>query len=502
MEKKGDLDLKLNIIFGMVNQILLIILNLISKNVIQTNLGIEYMGMQSVFSNVCDLLTFAFNGIGVGVLYSFYRPIEESNVVKIQQLYKYYDKVYRTMTCISLGFGVFALFAMPFLINADVSTMRVIVSYLLFLFSVVFYNRYVLLHYILIAFQKRYMVCLVSGIVESIILFIEIIIITNTHSYELFLLCILIKNLLVNYLVYVYLKKKYPQVFAKTATEELPKEERTNILRNLKDLIVCRVGSVLIHSTDSILISGIISTKMSGCYSNYYFVYSGVLGIGTTFFESIISKLGSISVKVSKNEFFQNFWKVSMVTIWLNGFCVTCYYLLIQDFVQLWIGEESILSSELVIVIAANLYLEGMKLVSSTYRKTVGLFDKFDRVILIRGVLNLGLSILLGIYYGLIGILLATLITNLITVYWYVPYRLYKYFEKSLKYELLYQVLGLSSLLVCIWITGTCSAWVEGTTWLGFGVKTLVCGIVSNGCYLVFALVYYLTEKRKKWNMQ
>jgi len=56
MGKKGDLDLKLNIIFGMVNQILLIILNLISKNVIQTNLGIEYMGMQSVFSNVAICL--------------------------------------------------------------------------------------------------------------------------------------------------------------------------------------------------------------------------------------------------------------------------------------------------------------------------------------------------------------------------------------------------------------------------------------------------------------
>lgn len=502
MKKTGELDLKLNIIIGMLNQLFVIVINLISKNVLQKSLGIEYMGIQTVFSNICDILTFAFAGIGVGVLYSFYRPIEEQNVIKVRQIYNYYNKVYRIMTGISFGFGCIALFAVPFIIDVDISIIRLIVLYLIYMCSVVVYNRYLLYQYVLIAFQKRYITCLISSVIECVILLVEIWLLKRTNSYELFLMCIFVKNIIINLLVRKYLKWIAPCIFEKDVVEELAETERKHILKNLKDLIVNRVGSVLIHSTDSILISGLISTKLSGCYSNYYFVFSGVLGIGTSFFESIMSKIGSISVKVSKHELFLNFWKVSMFTLWLNGFCVTCYYVLIQDFIFLWIGEESILSNELLVIIACNLYVEGMKLVAGTYRKTVGLFDRFEKLIILRGILNLLLSVLLGNVFGLTGILVATFITNIMTVYWYVPYRLYKYFEKSFKYELLYQVLGLISVVFCIVITDTCGSFVDASTWGGFILKAIVCGIVSNICYFVFSLLYIYGEKRKLWNMR
>lgn len=495
MKKTGDLDLKLNIIIGMLNQVFIIIINLISKNVIQKALGIEYMGIQTVFSNICDILTFAFAGIGVGVLYSFYRPIEEKNVIKIRQIYMYYKKIYRIMTAVSFLFGCVALFAVPFIIDVDISVVRLVVYYLIYMCSVVVYNRYLLYQYMLIAFQKRYVICLISAVIETMILLVQIGLLQQTNRYELFLMCILIKNIAINYFVRKYLAGISPYIFKKDTLEVLAENERGNILRNLKDLIISRVGSVLIHSTDSILISGLISTKLSGCYSNYYFVFMGVLGIGTSFFESIMSKIGSLSVKMSKEDLFSNFWKVSMVTLWLNGFCVTCYYALIQDFIYLWIGNESILSNKILFIIILNLYVEGMKLVGATYRKAVGLFDQFEKVIILRGILNLLLSVLLGKQFGLMGILIATFITNVITECWYVPYRLYKYFGKSLKYELLYQFLGITSVTACVAVTSICSSYINASTWGGFLIKAIVCGVVSNCVYLVLSLLYIRVKK-------
>ena len=89
MKKHGkDTDLKLNIVIGIASQVLLILTNLVSKKAIQWCLGLEYLGMQTVFSNIGDLLTFTFSGIGAGVLYSFIRPIEEKDNKKISALYR------------------------------------------------------------------------------------------------------------------------------------------------------------------------------------------------------------------------------------------------------------------------------------------------------------------------------------------------------------------------------------------------------------------------------
>ena len=356
-EKEKNFDLKLNIVVGMLNQVFIIIINLVTKTMIQRKLGIEYMGIQTVFSNICELIMFAFNGSGIAVLYSLYRPIEENDTARIQKLYLYYNKIYRCMAGISLLLGIVAASVVPFVINAKVPVARVELFYFLYLFSMLIYSRYLVLHFVLIAYQKRYVICLVSGALEIVFLLAELLVIMKTGRYELFLGCILIKNTLISGGLSVYLKKKYGKTFREIKKQNLEEAEKKTILVNIKDLTLCQAGNVLINNTDSILISGLINTLTSGCYSNYYFVSAGVLGVAGSFFESIIAKVGSLSVSSSKEEFYNSFWKVSMIAIWINGFFVTCYYLLIQDFVRLWIGQTSILSSAIVFIVTLNLYL-------------------------------------------------------------------------------------------------------------------------------------------------
>ena len=495
MKENKDLELKLNIITGVAYQIFILIINLVSKNLIQKKLGVEFMGIQAVFSNICDLLMLAFGGMGVGVLYSLFRPIEEKNSLQVQKILAYYNKIYRKFAAVSFVTGIILTVALPVVVDETVFNERVIVAYLLYLVSMLVYNRYILLHYVLIAFHKRYMVCLISGVFEIIALILEIFVVNATARYENFLWCLLLKNVVISFAIFTYLKKNFKDVFAKQVSDELSADEKREIHVNIKDLLSCKAGSILIHNTDSVLISSIINTVTTGCYSNYYFVSSGVLGLIGSFFESIISKIGSLAVAKTKEEFFKNFWKVSLITIWLTGFSVSCYYLLIQDFVKLWIGEVSILSSEIVMVVTLNLYMESMKQVGGAYRKSVGLFHKFDKVVMIRGILNIVLSVVLGKIWGLLGILVATAISNLITVYWYVPYRLYKYFEKSLLYEAAYQMIGLISVFFTIGITKTITGFCNGTTWIGFFVKAIFCAVVSNGCYLLMALIYKKLEK-------
>ena len=68
--------------------------------------------------------------------------------------------------------------------------------------------------------------------------------------------------------------------------------EQKEIRKNVKDLIIYRAGNVLVNSTDSIVISDLLSTATAGCYSNYMFVSMGIQSMISSFFDSILAKIG------------------------------------------------------------------------------------------------------------------------------------------------------------------------------------------------------------------
>ena len=47
----------------------------------------------------------------------------------------------------------------------------------------------------------------------------------------------------------------------------------------------------MLNSTDSIIVSLLISTMMSGCYANYLFISNGVLSLVESFYASIVAKV-------------------------------------------------------------------------------------------------------------------------------------------------------------------------------------------------------------------
>ena len=49
-------------------------------------------------------------------------------------------------------------------------------------------------HYFVIANQKRYIICLINGLVDTAALAVEIAVLRLTRNYELFLLCLLFKT--------------------------------------------------------------------------------------------------------------------------------------------------------------------------------------------------------------------------------------------------------------------------------------------------------------------
>lgn len=66
-QDSGKRLLQWNIIVSMLSQVLSLVINLISKRVICLYLNVEYLGLQSLYSNFCDVLSFAYFGAGTAM---------------------------------------------------------------------------------------------------------------------------------------------------------------------------------------------------------------------------------------------------------------------------------------------------------------------------------------------------------------------------------------------------------------------------------------------------
>lgn len=488
-------SLKLNIIASMLIQVLSLLVNLISKRAVNYYLNVEYLGIQSIYSNFCDVLSFAFLGMGTAVLFRFYGPLAHNDEKRIKAIYHYFDKVYANISKVVLALGCLSTIMVLFLVDADVSALEITITYIVFMLSVVFYNRQLLRNYFIQADQRRYVVAFVTGGVDLTALVVEILLLKFTKSYLLFVLCILIKNLLINYLFKLNLKKSFPYVLDREIkAEELDKDEKKQINADVADMAMYRFGSVLINNTDSIYVSYFISTAVTGIFSNYQFVVMGIRSMVGSVYEALRGKIGHNMQTTDKEIQYKDFKVHSLINAWILGVCISCFYFLVQDFIVIWMGDVKRLPQSIVWILIANLYLEEARNSTKVYRESAGLFSNIKKVILTKGILNIILSYILGSQLGLHGILIATTISAFLTLFWYEPVIVYRYFEKSIWNEVLYNLYTIAGAAIAFCITGFAQHFVNGSGVFGFFIKAAVCFAASNVIYL---LVFVFYKKRK-----
>ena len=93
-------------------QILNLVLSFVSRTVFLQVLGVGYLGINGLFSDVLSMLNMAELGIGTAMTYSMYKPLAENDQETLAGLTHFYKKVYRL---IALTIAVIGAALVPFL---------------------------------------------------------------------------------------------------------------------------------------------------------------------------------------------------------------------------------------------------------------------------------------------------------------------------------------------------------------------------------------------------
>lgn len=481
-----------NIVFGVSLKVYQILFPFLMRTAMIYFLGVQYLGLNSLFASILQVLNLAELGVGSAMVFSMYEPIACDNRTKICALMRLYRRYYRTIGLFIAVIGLLVLPAIPRLISGEVpSDVNIYVLYLMNLTSTVLsYWLFAYKNSILQAYQRNDIISKVTLLTSSCQYIFQIGVLWLFKSYYLYILIQLFTQAMTNVLTAIIASKIYPG-FAPSG--KLDEQEVKIINQRIKDLFTSKVGAVIVNSADSIVISAFLGLTVLAVYQNYYFVLTSVIGIVEVVFSACTAGIGNSLIVEDQRKNFADFKKFSCIISIIAAVCSSCLLNMYQPFIKMWLGEPMMLEYAAVICFCVYYYLYELNRLLNTYKDAGGIWHKDRFRPLVTAITNLLMNLFLVRYWGIYGVILSTVLSMMfVGMPWIIENIFSTLFsaENKKQYVALLLKYAIVSLLGCILTFVLCSyISIEG-----------IGGLVARFCICtVFVpILFYLFFRKKK----
>lgn len=449
-----------NSITSLISNIMAIIIGFIAQGLFVKILNVEYLGLNSLFTNILTMLSFFELGIGNAIVFYMYKPLAEKDENELKKLVNFYKTSYRVIAFIVFLVGVLIIPFLKFLINDITINVNIYIVYMLFLTSSIVSYLMVYKRNIIYADQKNYIINNIHCLYLIILNILQLLILFLTKNYYLFLIIKIFCQLIENYIITIYANKKYPYI--KDNNSKLEKESAKNIFKKVKALIFHKIGYIVINGTDNIIISKYFGIVAVGLYSNYFLIINSVHTIFKETITSITASIGNMLITNEPEKSFNVFQKVRFFNFVISCFSASVLLLLIQPFITLWIGKEYLLSFSVVYIIILNFFQKIQRCCYNVFKDSAGIWEEDKYIPLLESILNIVFSIICLKLIGIAGVFVGTIISGLTLWCYSYPKFVYKklfkrnywdYFKETSAYIILFLIistitLGISNLLI------------------------------------------------------
>lgn len=471
------------------------IFSFIVRTIFIKELGEQCLGVDGLFTNILSLLSLAELGFSSAISFSLYEPLAKKNNNKISQLIVYFKIIYRNIGLFILIIGLCLLPFLNLIVKDYTISNNIYLIYLLYLFNTVssYFTSYSAV--LIEADQKNYKLTWFRLIFNLLTYGSQIIILLVTSNFIYYLLTQLLFRQIERVVVHFYIKRNYKEIDF-NSNVQLDLESKNDIKKNIKGIMFHKVGDYAVNGTDNILISSIINIAMTGIYSNYLSLTSIIKSLIGSVITSTTASFGNLNVLESTDTKKNVFNLINFVCYFMTGFVVVGLFFCLNLFIILWVGDKYTLSNVCVLVICINFYLSCIMLPIISVKNSAGLYyiDRYASVA--QAIINLGLSIFLGIKIGILGILLGTCISGILTVNIIKPYVVYKYIFKSSCLEYFLKIFkNIILIVISIFISNIILNYIVLETSF---IKFLIYGFISVSVYsLLFILLYFRSNEYK-----
>ncbi len=415
-----------NTLAGGLGTLLVGLLQFVGRVVFIRFLSDEYLGISSLFTNILSILSLTELGLSTAVCFRLYQPLSGGDSETIKAVMHYFRRAYFVIGWVVIGLGAALLPLLPHLMTGTTGLVDVRVVYLLYVlqsaFSYWFWGYKAIL---LQADQKLYIVRFYHVIANLIVTALQLLSLMLFRDFLIYSAIGLLSAVLVNLFSAREVDRLYPYLKEKSC-RRLDKEEKKSLFQDVSGMSLFKINTTIVNSTDNLVISAFINVKTVALYGNYQIIISGISQVAMQLFGGVTATVGNYYAEDTKEHNELVFRCIQLLCYWVYTFLGIGLLLFLNPVIQLCFGESRVFSPKLVFLQVFYFVMNGFQRTSFIYRDACGLFWKGKARPVATAALNIVISIVLVHYIGLAGVIAGTIISWLLTTWWYDPCLIYR----------------------------------------------------------------------------
>jgi O-antigen/teichoic acid export membrane protein len=471
----------INSIIGLLFSLLSSVISFVLQALFIRLLGLEYSGINSLFTGVMSILNIADLGVNNAILFRLYKLIGENDNDEIERYLLLYKRICYAIASIV---GVLGIVCIPFLgglINRQPSFSESLWSLfiIVLLTSVVTHaNNY--RGILIIAKQDRYIKTVINYGCSFLAQALQIGVLLWVKSIHLYLSVKLFTGILNGIISGIVTQNRYGIKWK--SNSKLNKDELFSILKDVGYLAVYKICRTIDAYIDTFLISKLIDIAVTAIYASVSMILNALTELLNVFADGMIASVGDLNATGDRQRLEDVFYQTTHFTYLLYGISTATLVPFLSSFVNWWIGYT--LDDICIYLMLVNFFTDGLAMNIATYRNSMGIFSRGYIRPAVTAFLNVIFSISLTVKFGLIGTLIGTFLARLFTTEWYDPYLVLKYgmgrspFKYYFRY-ILYTTFTIISAFILLFIKKYLSEPTSFIHLLYHGVVYMICSSIT-----------------------
>lgn len=481
----------MNIKVGMLFYILSLFLAFFSRKVFLDCLGDEFIGLTGMLLNIMSFLSVVELGIGTSIVYFLYKPLQEDDHEKVNEVMSMLAYLYRCIGFIICACGLIISLFFPWWFNNLETVDLPLVYFAFYSFLATSVTGYIFNYKQLLvgANQKQYLVNAYFQTIAILQSLTQILLAYYYRNLYLWVVAGLLFTIIGIIVFNIRIRQLYPwvQVNLKEGRENL--KHYPEVLQKTRQIFVQKIKNFILYRSDEIIVGSLISVTQVAFYGNYTIITNKLNFLVNILSDGMGAGVGNLIAEGNDKNTMKVFWELTAIRFLILGIVVFGLLLFLQSFVCCWFGTQYRLNDMIVYLLIFNIFIFLSRGVVEMYISAHGLFSDVWTA-WTELALNLTITLCLTPLLGIVGILLGKIVSVFFIAMFWKPYFLFTkglkkkvtiYWIGMMPYYLIFGIFAIAALVMKLYIIDS-----QVTTMIqlfGYGIVT----------YPVLLLLYFLT---------
>lgn len=425
---KSILNAEVNIIF----YFLTLVLAFFSRKIFLDCLGAEFIGLTGTLGNILGYLNLAELGITACIGYFLFKPLQTNNKQEIKDILSLLGYLYNWIGSIILAGGILISLFFPLIFaKADLGIGIIYFAFYSFLGSslIGYFINY--RQILLTADQKNYLVAIYFQSANILKTILQIFLAYTYRNLYIWVSIEFLFGIIGCIILNWKINKEYPWLIVDKNKGKILLKQYPEIVTKTKQVFIHKIKDFVLVKSDELFIFLFVSLKMVAYYGNYMMIISKLISMFATITTSIGASIGNLVAEGDKEKMMKVFWEVT--TMYHTIAAIICFslYNFLEPFVALWLGTKYILDHNILALLIIFIYIsnsrgsvDNFNYAHGNYADVWSAWAEF--------IINVSITIICGIKWGILGILLGKIASLVAIVVFWKPYYLFSSsFKKS-----------------------------------------------------------------------